>query len=109
MARGGFRPGAGRPKGARSKKETAALPPDIKKAAKRAKMSPLDYMLAVMNDEDADSGRRDRMAVAAAPYVHPRAADKQPGKKERAERAAQSAGQGTDWGDDLAPPPATIN
>jgi len=29
-------------------------------------------MLAVLHDETADPDRRDRMAVAAAPFVHPR-------------------------------------
>jgi hypothetical protein len=29
-------------------------------------------MLAVMHDEDADQDRRDRMAMASAPYLHPR-------------------------------------
>jgi hypothetical protein len=33
---------------------------------------PLDYMLAVMHDEKADKDRRDRMAAAAAPYLHAR-------------------------------------
>jgi hypothetical protein len=35
---------------------------------------PLDSMLSVMRDETADVRRRDAMAVAAAPYVHPRLA-----------------------------------
>ena len=35
---------------------------------------PLDHMLAVMHDESADKDRRDRMAIAAAPYLHPRLA-----------------------------------
>ena len=52
------------------------------------RMSPLEYMLSVMNDSDADPARRDRMAVAAAPYVHIRGADAKLGKKEAAEQAA---------------------
>jgi hypothetical protein len=32
---------------------------------------PLDYMLRIMRDETADPVRRDAMAKAAAPYVHP--------------------------------------
>jgi hypothetical protein len=31
-------------------------------------------MLAVLHDPEADADRRDRMAVAAAPFVHPRLA-----------------------------------
>jgi len=33
--------------------------------------STLDYMLRVMRDETAEPTRRDAMAKAAAPYVHP--------------------------------------
>jgi hypothetical protein len=61
----------------------------------------LDYMLEVMNDPSADLARRDRMAIAAAPFVHERAADAPMGKKAKAQAAAESAGLGTDWGDDL--------
>jgi len=32
-------------------------------------------MLAVLRDEEADPERRDRMAAAAAPYIHPRLAN----------------------------------
>ena len=37
-------------------------------------LTPLDYMLRVMRDEQADDIRRADMAKAAAPYVHPRLA-----------------------------------
>src|SRR5215216_1993734 len=37
-------------------------------------VSPLDYMLTVMRDETADSARRDRMAQAAAPFLHAKVA-----------------------------------
>jgi hypothetical protein len=37
-------------------------------------LTPLDYMLAVMRDPRASAKRRDEMAKAAAPYVHPRLA-----------------------------------
>jgi hypothetical protein len=33
---------------------------------------PLDYMLSVMRDANADPKRRDAMAIAAAPYLHPK-------------------------------------
>lgn len=37
-------------------------------------LTPLDYMLNVMRDLTADYARRDDMAKAAAPYVHPKLA-----------------------------------
>jgi hypothetical protein len=36
--------------------------------------TPLDYMIRVMRDQSASVERRDEMAKAAAPYVHPRLA-----------------------------------
>jgi len=44
------------------------------------KQTPLEYMLAVMTDPTADALRRDRMAIAAAPYVHPRAGESARGR-----------------------------
>jgi hypothetical protein len=72
MARGGNRPGSGRKRGA----------PNKASAARQAKVAasgdtPLDYMLKVMRDGKADPGRRDDMAKAAAPYVHPKLASMQ--------------------------------
>lgn len=70
--RGGARRGSGRKKGAIGKARQQA-----QAAAKRAGVTPLDYMLAVMNRPGKDPktlARRDAMAVAAAPYVHPKLA-----------------------------------
>ena len=39
---------------------------------KAAGETPLEYMLRIMRDEAAESTRRDEMAKAAAPYLHPR-------------------------------------
>lgn len=73
-------------------------------------LTPLEYMLAVMNDEKADLFRRDKMAVAAAPYVHAKSDSaeaenlsyrKRVGKKEYVKAMAEKAGEGTQWGDDL--------
>jgi hypothetical protein len=50
-------------------------------------------MLAVMNDKDVEPARRDKMAVAAAPFVHQRA-DSTPGKKKEQQGAAQKAASG---------------
>jgi hypothetical protein len=51
-------------------------------------------MLSVMRDEGEDPVRRDRMAMAAAPFVHVRAADVRPGKKEEQAEAAKKASTG---------------
>lgn len=67
-------------------------------------MSPLDYMLTVMNDDDADKERRDRMAIAAAPYVHVRPSDAASGKKEQQQDAAEKASASGRY---ATPPPPT--
>lgn len=43
-------------------------------AERNSGLMPLDYMLQVMRDESALQPRRDEMAKAAAPYLHPRLA-----------------------------------
>lgn len=91
MARGGARPGAGRPKGLKTPTEDRkSIPADIRSAARAAKLSPLEYMLAVLNDETAEDARRDRMAQAAAPFVHARAgeATKKGGAADKAKQVA---------------------
>lgn len=64
---GGARPGAGRPKGSANKKTQ-----EIVARALAGGVTPLEYMLNVMRDISADEDRRDEMARAAAPYMHPR-------------------------------------
>jgi phage terminase small subunit len=78
-------------------------PPKIQVGAEAgaAGITPLDYMLAVIRDPNAGTTRRDRMAIAAAPYCHPRVADAAKGKKVQQAEAALAAGAGTVWGDDL--------
>lgn len=95
MPRGGYRPGAGRPKGG-GKKAAAApvaatpgVPRDIAEEAAAEGLSPLDYMLKVMNDANAEDARRDRMAIAAAPFVHGKPGEG--GKKEQRQAAALEA------------------
>jgi hypothetical protein len=41
-------------------------------AAVKANAMPLDHMLAVLRDPNTEPHRRDQMAVAAAPYCHPK-------------------------------------
>lgn len=72
MPKGGKREGAGRKLGSPNK-ATAAREAEVKASGK----TPLQYMLDVMRDEAADKSRRDDMAKAAAPYVHPKLANMQ--------------------------------
>lgn len=99
MPRGGARPGAGRPRKNVTPEKIAASKPAAKPVVrvKAGKMTPLDYMLGVINDPSADDARRDRMAQAAAPYVHPRAEAVEGGKKAQRQAAAHTAERGTDW------------
>lgn len=135
MARGGYRPGAGRPKGVKNKttktenkieektkdqkkkekisrkttkkgkKSNKNTKNDPKKdefngilteseieEAKKQKLTPLEYMLKIMNNSKADKDRRDRMAIAAAPYVHGRV--EKGGKKKEKEQRAKAASSG---------------
>lgn len=67
MARGGSRPGAGRPPGSVNR-----LAKDAHERAAAGGILPLDYLLLVMRDENEDSAKRLDAAKAAAPYVHPK-------------------------------------
>jgi hypothetical protein len=55
----------GRQKGSRNRATEEA-----RAAAKATGILPLDYMLMVMRDPNADRKRRDAMATAAAPFLH---------------------------------------
>lgn len=67
--RGGARPGGGRPKGVPNK-ATLARQAEIEASG----LTPLDFMLKILRDEQADKADRFEAAKAAAPYVHPRLA-----------------------------------
>lgn len=58
-------------------------------------LDPLSYMLKVMNDPtEKDTARKDRMAMAAAPFCHPRKGESGTGKKEEQADRAKTAGKG---------------
>ena len=67
MPSGGYRPGAGRPKGSVAKKHQVTVA-DVG----HAEYLPLEYMLALMRDERTEASRRDAMAIQAASFCHPR-------------------------------------
>lgn len=82
MARGGARPNAGRKRGAltfeaslKEKIKAEAKAEAVKEVVREVRKkgdTPLEYMLSVMRDDTVDNKRRDAMAAAAAPYLHPR-------------------------------------
>jgi hypothetical protein len=41
-------------------------------AAKPDTVTPLAHMLSILNNPDAPEGRKDQMAISAAPYMHPK-------------------------------------
>ena len=67
MPRGGKREGAGRKPGSLQKRHRVVV--DDPSA-----LMPIDWMLAVLRDPEAEQSRRDQMAIQAAPYLHPRLA-----------------------------------
>jgi hypothetical protein len=64
-------------------------------------ISPLQYLLRRINNPRVSPHIRDRLAIAAAPFCHPRLVEKHQGKKAKAEKAAKMAGLGSVWGEDL--------
>ena len=66
MASGGRRPGAGRPRGSKTKKTKLLL------AAAEAGELPIDFLLRIMRDESLDAGIRMDAAKSVAPYLSPR-------------------------------------
>lgn len=70
MARvGGARPGAGRKRGSVSLRCVDAVA-----KAMSSGITPVEYMLSIMRNEDADPKDRAWAAEKAAPYLHPRPA-----------------------------------
>jgi phage terminase small subunit len=92
-----------KPKQEKTKKAIqAATPPEKKKPvlseqdAKKAEalnLTPLEYLLQVMNDPDQDENTRIRVAGMAAPFIHPRKGEGR-NKKDDDEEKAKRAGRG---------------
>ena len=45
---------------------------EMRRALAKSGEMPLEYMVRIMRDETVEQSRRDHMAKAAAPYLHPR-------------------------------------
>jgi hypothetical protein len=67
---GGQRPGAGRPPGARNK--IRRKPAILQRLKAKGRELPLDRLLRRMADKSESERYRDSLAIAAAPFVHPR-------------------------------------
>ena len=67
MPAGGARAGAGRKKGGANKVTAEAV-----EQARSGGIMPLDYLLGIMRDENADEAKRIDCAKAAAQYTHPK-------------------------------------
>ena len=77
MAGGGSKPGerrGGRKRGTPNR-ASAARQAEVEASG----ITPLDYMLKVMRDENADPHQRFEAAKSAAPYIHPKLANIQHG------------------------------
>ena len=113
MAKGGYRPGGGRPKGIKEtkprarRKKTIAGPSKQIGAELEAEVNgekapvtvdgkvetPLEFMLRIMNDATQPEEFRARMATSAAPFCHVRKGEGA-GKKEEKNSRAKTAGEG---------------
>lgn len=98
MARGGARPGAGRPKGSRApeSKETTKTEKALQSAKPGGKRfeTALDFAMEMINDPEAPMADRVRLAIAAMPFQHPKLEPRTQGKKDEKAEAAKAAGSG---------------
>ena len=85
----------------RPAKPSPPLPQDVATAAQTKGLSPLAYLLRVLNDPRASKARRDRAAIVAARYIHRRPADSIGKKQELLEAAREAGGADSEWADDL--------
>ena len=112
MPRGGARIGAGRPRKTPVTAQVATNPlvegsvvstaasgrrpeqkADVEKMLALPDVeTPLVYMLRLLNDPTIDALRRDRLAVALAPYLHAKLGEtgKKPAKDEAAKKATEA-------------------
>lgn len=86
--RGGAREGSGRKKKIKPPTEAELTGVVVIDGVK----TPLEYALGIMNDNTQDEARRDRMAVAALPFVHMKKGEG--GKKEQSADNAEKVSKG---------------
>ena len=74
MPRGGRREGAGRPTGSVSQRGVRLSKQVLSNLELSNQINPLQFLLAVMQDDRQKPNVRMQAAIAAAPYVHPKLA-----------------------------------
>ena len=105
MARGGYRPGAGRPKGvkstASSERKIDTAEQTLQAGRRRSKRfkTALDFAMSVINDPDAPLEAKIKLTQAVVAFQSPKVSAGGLGKKDAAQRAAETAGEGSHWGD----------
>lgn len=97
MPSGGARPGAGRPKGSKTRvrDDAATSSPPAPYRPVINGISPLDFLLSVMQAPDAPFAYRLEAAKLAAPYVHPKIAAAKPAAPE--EKPEAPIGDFAEW------------
>ena len=78
----------------------------MNKSTKHTLLDPLDYLLRVIGDPKAGDARRDRLALAALPYLHPKVHDRVMTRKEKTRQAVARTMNGDsndEWSDVLRP------
>jgi hypothetical protein len=91
---------AGRPLGSKDSYKRTRRPREIVLENKRVGMSPIEYLVDLVNDESASKSRRDRAAIAAVRYLRRVA-----GKKAPPEAPAHAIPADTHWRSGLRPTP----
>ena len=86
MAKGGYRPGSGRPPGSRNRPKDVGPPEDL---------TAVEYLNRLMNDRSAEPARRGRAASVLLTYENRLA--RTVTKKQQAEQAAATCHIGTKW------------
>lgn len=71
---------------------TSLAPADIENAAAVVNLTPLDYLLSVMNNPTEDQNIRIRVAGMIAPFIHPKPGERTGKKDEKEEKAKTAAG-----------------
>jgi hypothetical protein len=102
MSRGGFRPGAGRPK--KSAADSVITRAAVAKIIKSGDLTPLEYLANVMRDENLLTDVRLKAAALLLPYFHPRMAPHQVSKKELELARALAVSGRSKFGPPTAPP-----